>query len=263
MIWLLLIACKSAPELPASLDAKQYADAANESNFQSAIDLCKSISSQDLAAECQAFLVQQHGRKNPERAEQVCAAQEPGLWKDECYFLLAEALTVPEKPADAAAFCRKSGRYFQPCFMHLFSAHAGHLVSALPETEVANAYQQAIALGGENPPKDFSHLAWSLLFRRKTLTEMRFDPDQCSTLQDQAIACRSGIREALLRTLQKKTRALSEEKKQEICDHTTTTAAALQSLIAKTFEVSISSHPSLDAPLTRWHTQACRSIPRK
>jgi len=263
VIWLLLFACKSAPLGPDSLDAKQYATATVAEEFEVGLRACEQISTEGLRSECQAFLVQQHGRNHPERAAEICAIQPPGIWKDECHFLLAEALTVPERPAVAAAFCQQAGRYFRPCFMHLFSAHAGHLVSSLPADEVVEAYQTAITLGGENPPKDFAHLAWSLLFRRKTLTEMRFDPELCTHLKEQAIACRSGVREALLRTLQKNSRAMSAEKKQEICEHTTTTASALKPVIAKAFDVEISAHPSLDAPLTRWHTQACRSIPRK
>jgi hypothetical protein len=256
---LALFACSSAPQSN-SHDIAAYVQAAEQKDLTEGLAACDRIEDPALKGECTAFQVQEHGRKRPNRSQSACEGLSDGLWRDECHFLLAEAVALPEKPEAAAAVCRASGRYFQPCFMHLLSAHAGHLRSTRPAEEVNGAYAQAVALAGEGAPADFAHRAWSLLFREEAERSGTLDPSACEALAEYGPACRSGVREALSRALQKAMREDDGTIRQRICASEGPSAEALAPILSKEFNIRIQPHPVLNAPLEQWWKRHCKGF---
>jgi hypothetical protein len=256
VILLALLAC-SAPFEESHNDLDAYLDASHQSDFTKGLESCFRIQSTEQKGECVAFQVQNGARKHPQKATEACHKLEPGLWKDECQFLLAEGITVPEAPEAAAAACRDAGRYFQPCFMHLLNAHAGHLRSTHSPNKVIDAYASALALVGPKAPSDFRHRAWSLLFRSEAQDAPALDPGNCEQLPTHGPACRSGIREALSRSLTKAMREASPEAQQGACAVTPPKSEQLAPVLEQLFEIRIKAHPVLDAPLQQWHQQHC------
>jgi hypothetical protein len=257
LILLILFACGSDIDATHT-DISAYIEASNRSDFPKAIADCGRITSPDRAAECIAFQVQVHGRKHPDAAREACQELQPSLWKDECHFLLAEALTVPEHPEAAAAECRKTGRYFQPCFMHLLNAHAGHLRSTQAPEDVFIAFEKALELAGPNPPTDFRHRAWSLLFRSEALDTPVIDPGVCEHLPTHGPDCRSGLREALSRALEKAMRKSNSTAREAVCAMVRPTPELAAPLFRDILGIEIEPHPVLGAPIAQWHKRHCQ-----
>jgi hypothetical protein len=256
VILLALFACVSG-STGASPDLEAYLQASEEIDWVQGLKHCHKIQEPDRLGECVAFQVQQGAREQPDAAKKACSELVPGLWKDECYFLLAEAITVAEAPTAAASACKSAGRYFQPCFMHLLKAHAGHLRSSRPATEVFSAYKAALDLAGPNAPADFRHRAWSLFFRSAAAQGPALDPESCEGFAEQGAACRSGLREALSRALSKAMREASPEQRQSACAFNPPDAAHMAPALGELFEINIRPHPLFDAPLAQWARQHC------
>lgn len=263
MILLVLFACGTQPAGVSQLtvenpDLSAYLQASEETDLAQGLAHCHKIQAPDRLGECVAFQVQQGARNQPDLAEQACGDLPDGLWKDECHFLLAEAITVAEEPVPAAAACRKAGRYFQPCFMHLLNAHAGYLRSSIPVEKVFGAYEIALDLAGPEAPADFRHRAWSLFFRSEAVSGPTLDPASCEALAEYGPACRSGLREALSRALSKSMREASTAQRQTACGIRPPDAAHLAPVLGKLFQINIQPHPVLDAPLAEWARKHCQ-----
>jgi hypothetical protein len=254
---LLLIACGSSTDV-INTDMTAYIAASNQADFSTAIADCGRIDAPERAGECIAFQVQAHGRKRPDLAREACDTIQPGLWKDECHFLLAEALTIPEQPEIAAAECRKSGRYFQPCFMHLLNAHAGHLRTSQAPEDVFIAYEKALELAGPDAPSDFRHRGWSLLFRSEALNAPVLDPTVCERLPVHGPDCRSGLREALSRALEKAMRNANPTAQEAACTMENPTPEESAPLFKQFFNIEINPHPILRAPISQWYKRHCQ-----
>ncbi|MEC7241867.1 MAG: hypothetical protein VXW32_11595 [Myxococcota bacterium] len=204
MIGLLLLACSfSVPERPTDIESYTLASVAED--LSSGLTHCSAIRKPALQAECIAFQVREHARNHTEASQAACAAIPAGIWRDECFFLLADGAIEASQPEKTATFCKEAGRYFQPCFMHLFKAHAGFLRSELPHGAAHQAYERAVALGGPEAPKDFAHRAWSVFFRSSGGEDRLYDTTACTDLGDRSRACVSGVREALIRRLNRTT----------------------------------------------------------
>lgn len=256
MILLALLAC-SSPTDGSHNDIAAYLDASHQSDFTKGLESCFRIQSIEQRGECVAFQVQGGARNHPQKAQKACRQLEPSLWKDECHFLLAEGMTVAEAPEAAAEACREAGRYFQPCFMHLLNAHAGHLRSTRSPNQVIEAYASALELAGPTAPADFRHRAWSLLFRSEAQDAPALDPSHCEQLPTHGPACRSGLREALSRALTKAMREASPAAQKKACAVTPPDAKQLAPVLDQLFDIHIKEHAVLDAPLRQWHHQHC------
>ena len=232
-------------------DHQAYTSAANADTFEQGLFACSQISETSLSSECVAFQVRSHGRNHPQRAEDSCTALPEGIWRDECFFLLADAVSDPSAPAEASAICKQAGRYFQPCFMHLLKAHAGHLRAALPHGEAHAAYASAIGLAGSQAPHDFNHRAWSVFFRSAGGPDRVYDTRGCTELQSHVSDCISGVREALARRLNR------SETPSELCAQADHTASNMKEFFAQSMGISIAPDPALNAVIRPFFKRHC------
>ena len=93
---------------------------------------CAPIEDVDLRGECVAMAAGALAATDPVGAEAACRAMAPGMWRDECFFLLAD--TVGAHDAEAQRLCAEAGRYQRQCEGHALSRAVAGL---LAELEVA------------------------------------------------------------------------------------------------------------------------------
>lgn len=251
MIGLFLFACGvSSPDGPT--DIESYTAASVATDLSTGLARCSEIQSVELQGECVAFQVREHARNEPTASEQACAAIPEGIWRDECFFLLADGAIDATAPEKTAPYCRRAGRYLQPCFMHLLKAHAGQLRSRLPEGKAHEAYEEAVALGGSQAPKDFAHRAWSVFFRSSGGEDRLYDTAACAELKEKSSACISGVREALARRLNRASASPN------LCGHSSTDLQAWKEVLASSMNIQIAEDPTLLAVLEPYHRRHCR-----
>ena len=251
LAWILW-ACQSP--VPKDNTAELYAEAVRAATLQQGVESCEEIEADTTRHECLAFLAQAHGRTDPSATERVCSELPPSIWRDECYFLLSEAISAPETPAPGAEICRKAGRYRQPCFMHLFSGHVGFLRATHSLDEAMTRYARAIELGQSDAPKDFEHQAWSLFFRKPD--HVVIDIQSCSELGESKTKCIRGAREALRRRLNQSAQKNGEWR--AICQGEPT-AEAQADRLNTALHIQIVPHPLLDLPIASFRNARCRA----
>jgi hypothetical protein len=83
------------------------------------------------AGECEALLAGQVALDDLETAADLCGEIEDALWRDECWFLVAEATAASQGPESAVTACGQAGRFDRNCLAHLWldaatRAHAAH-----------------------------------------------------------------------------------------------------------------------------------------
>ena len=254
MIALLLVACGvSSPE--ASSDITSYTSASTAQDLASGLALCQEISETPLRSECVAFQVREHAREHTGASEKACRELPDGLWRDECFFLLADGAINAKEPQKTAPYCRDAGRYFQPCFMHLFKAHAGQLRSQLPQGEAHELFEKAVALGGTDAPKDFAHRAWSVFFRSSGGEDRLYDTSPCADLEGLERACVSGVREALARRLNRSAAP------PELCTIEVSELGQWSELLQGNMGIRVAQDPALLAVLTPYQRRHCPPAP--
>jgi hypothetical protein len=80
---------------------------------------------------------------DPSAALLICQGTEPGPWRDECGFLVAEAHAARDGAAVAIGDCDAAGRFVDHCLDHLWRAHATALLRGSAPAEAATSYATA------------------------------------------------------------------------------------------------------------------------
>ena len=110
-MWMML-AVGCAGEEPGALYRQ-----ASEMVPEEALPVCLEIGDLALQGECLSFAaVEALGRAQPELAQQICAAADSDLWREECVFLLADRRE--RLRAEAAEDCAQAGRFISDCLSH-------------------------------------------------------------------------------------------------------------------------------------------------
>lgn len=130
MILLAWLACAEPQPLPPS-DAELYLGALAEGDPAA----CAPIAGSSLRGECAAMLTRDIARAGDiDRAFQSCAAIEAGPWRDECFFLLADA--AADAPQQARNLCGQAGRFRNQCIGHAISRAISAVINDMaPGTE--------------------------------------------------------------------------------------------------------------------------------
>ncbi len=158
---------------------------------EEAVSQCTSIADADLQGECMAgaaVRLAEAGHRSEAMA--ACAALPPGLWADECTFLVIDALKL-SPGADAWDMCSHAGRYQEFCIGHVVT-YAIENGSDLPvgigeETELLRTIQQRVADWA--PPAGSEHLRMAIFtgiarILARRWTDKPFDKDECGTASD-------------------------------------------------------------------------------
>ena len=94
-----------------------------------------------LAAECSAFAAQHLAATDLAAAQDRCATIPPGLWHDECGFLVCDAANV--SVVAARRCCADAGRYSTRCLGHAVTREVTAAVAAFPRGAEDQAWQAA------------------------------------------------------------------------------------------------------------------------
>ena len=250
MIGILLLACGLSTSSE-NTDIASYTASSLAPDLSSGLAHCDAIDATALRSECVAFQVRKHAREDTSASETACEQLPQGLWRDECFFLLADGAIDATTPSKTAPYCKRAGRYFQPCFMHLFKAHAGQLRSTLSQEKAQEAYALAVNLGGSEAPKDFAHRAWSVFFRSSGGEDRRYDTTGCADLDELSGACISGVREALARRLNRTAAPPN------LCAIDPTRVSAWMEVLDSSMGITIAEDPTLLAVLEPFHRRHC------
>lgn len=112
-----LSACDDPPS-----DARGYAEAAQGGDPAR----CATLSDPRLAGECAAFAARELALAgDASGARAACGQVDPGLWREECNFLVCDALEL--SGASAISCCRDAGRWTQQCVGHAINRDAAAL----------------------------------------------------------------------------------------------------------------------------------------
>ncbi len=108
---ILLLACAQPPS-----DAEHYLAAAAAEDAAR----CASITAPTLAGECAVMIAREQGQAGRlDAARSTCAALSAGLWRDECYFMVADVADVMGDQARQA--CALAGQFRTQCIGHAIS----------------------------------------------------------------------------------------------------------------------------------------------
>ena len=132
---------------------------------QPALSRCSEIVDPALAGDC-ALVVVSASEAEP---GSLCGQVPAGMWREECWFLAAEAINRRGDSVSAAAMCQRSGRFALDCAQHLWQTPvhslihgpgAAAFVEVLPRAEaIFDAWSPLMA-----EQSDFSERFWSKFF---------------------------------------------------------------------------------------------------
>lgn len=111
---LLVASCGSEAGPSRAEDLRTYAALAGSEEP----DACGVIVDAGLRGECTSMAAAALAPREPAAAEAACEAMEAGFWKDECWFLVADA--AGSRGADVARRCGQAGRLRNQCLAHAF-----------------------------------------------------------------------------------------------------------------------------------------------
>lgn len=170
-LWpLLLTTACSAP--PVARDRDRYLAVLADPELEPSVGLgaCAEISDDDLRGDCGLAVVSAEARRRGGAPERWCGEVEAGPWRDECYFVAAEAHRKRGREQSAAWLCGQAGRFVDDCGQHLWQTAVYSLVhnngpdgisAALPRAR--QLYARWLPLLGETT--DFKVRFWERYYQ--------------------------------------------------------------------------------------------------
>ncbi len=187
----LLVGCAAEP-VDASGDRTTYLAVLGERTIDPAVGLetCRSIRDETLAGDCALHVVMVEARRTGGRPAQWCEAVPRGAWRDECWFVSAEAAKRARNIEEAARFCMEAGAFRDDCAQHLWQSEVHGLIhrqgsrafaAVLPRVEAV--YERWAPLLAEQ--SDFDARFWAKFFQNGFEGQGGFvDLSHCDTLAD-------------------------------------------------------------------------------
>lgn len=126
---------------------------------EDALRRCAEIVDPALAGDCALVVVAQA----PEPGA-LCESVPAGMWREECWFLAAEATNRSGDALSAAGLCQKSGRFALDCAQHLWQTPVHGLIHG----------PGAVAFGEVIPKAEALYAAWAPMMVEQTDFEQRF-----------------------------------------------------------------------------------------
>lgn len=151
---------------------------------------CSEIQDPALAGDCALHVVSAEARREDGRPAQWCGQVPAGTWRDECWFVSAEASKRRGNEAEAAGACLQAGAFRDDCAQHLWQSEVHRLIhrrgargfaAALPDAEALHA-RWAPHLDAET---DFSTRFWAKFYQNGFEGQGAFvDLDACDVLAE-------------------------------------------------------------------------------
>ena len=139
--------------------ARYSAVLSNPSPPEDALQRCAEIGDVVLAGDCALVVVAQVAEPGP-----LCGSVPEGMWREECWFIAAEASNRSGDALSAAGLCQKSGRFALDCAQHLWQTPVHGLIHG------PGAEGFAVVL----PSAEVLYAAWAPLLVEQTDFEERF-----------------------------------------------------------------------------------------
>ena len=141
LLALFLAACTASESRSLADDREAYLRGLH-APLETATTACKDVRDPHLLGDCRtATAVRLMQASRGADALSVCEGLAEGLWRDECFFLTAEAAPLKE----ARAICSRAGRLRSHCQGHLFGAALGRLKALAEEPGREDAVRDALA----------------------------------------------------------------------------------------------------------------------
>lgn len=120
----LLVASACAEAEPAGDVARYAAVAAEDGGTEADLATCGGISDDSLAGDCALLVV----ARSELPAEEACPRVPKGIWRDECWFVAAEARRAAGQDGSAAQLCLRAGAFRDDCGQHLWQTAVHDLI---------------------------------------------------------------------------------------------------------------------------------------
>lgn len=240
--------------------AHVYLQAATASTGAEVRQLCARLGPEE--SECLAMGAAQHA-EDPAAALPLCEAVTDEVWRDECFFLVAEAQVTRAGPESAAQSCAQAGRFTANCVMHVWKGHARQLLTEdLSLEQAATAFGPALDWAPESLPVDtaLTRRFWSVLLDvwvYEAEDTPVVDLADCASLPStEQQFCRQVLPSVL-------TRALNRVDHHGDVDPTALcTEGSLPERIESATGIRYRPHAQLDAIATRFVERICQRGPR-
>jgi hypothetical protein len=236
--------------------AHTYVEAARlaETEPARAAALCVATAAE---AECIALTAATAAKHDATLASSLCESVREPVWRDECFFLVAEN-TLPHDGAEAAAGrCASAGRFADNCLMHVWRHHATTLQRAEPPAVAAATYSESLGWTDGvltvDPPLEnrFWGVFWAVMLEGGPLDTARCDPFD----DEHARRCRQSVPATLQRALNRSEQHGTSGGLDTLCAD----SPALAARVASATGVEFVSNPLLDAVATQFVERRCRA----
>lgn len=182
-----------APQPARDVDRYTDALALADSDPEAAMSVCRQILDEQLGPEC-AQVVALRAPKSFGGAGRWCPEVPEGIWRDECWFMSAEASRKAGQTRYAAELCLKSGRFVDDCAQHLWQGEVHELIAGLGPQGFADRLPEAEALYQEWAPllhanTDLSTRFWDKFFGNGFEAQGGVDLAWCEGLAARGEAC--------------------------------------------------------------------------
>ena len=126
----LVVGCSgdASPTAAAARDAYLSVVSQRDIAPEPGLAACAEIPDPRLAGDCALHVVSVEARRRDGRPGMWCGEVPEGTWRDECWFVSAEASKRARKREEAARYCMEAGAFRDDCAQHLWQSEVRGLI---------------------------------------------------------------------------------------------------------------------------------------
>ena len=193
-----------------------YARALMSQDLEEAREACDDIRVPDVRGDCQVAVAIDLAPTVGVDPEEGCGDVQRGIWRDECYFVLAEARTDALHPEVAWAACKSSGAFRENCYRHLFERLSEHSWRRRDGGQAALLFDRALVGLDTHQDGERMGAAWDVFTTDADRFRVPADPAWCHGLT-MAMECRQGMLDEAAGRARQRMTSLGPER-QEVCE---------------------------------------------
>ena len=137
--------------------------------------LCGVLQSLKIRSECLSIGAEALAESSVSKAQDICESIDSGIWRDECFFAVAER-------GDDASLCTSAGRFEEDCRMHTWTQRLSRELSRA--TEPGEAEPAIAALATQHGFKDNDERPWIAVYRQLLGAMKPMDRSSCDRIDD-------------------------------------------------------------------------------
>ncbi|NOY26284.1 MAG: hypothetical protein GXP62_10470 [Oligoflexia bacterium] len=156
------VACRPDPARDARLYRQVLADPSVDG------PRCAKVQDLALRGDCIAFLAGQRDVDGDLSADDLCGGAPKGMWRDECWFVSAEAARRGRHRKEAAAMCLRAGQFINDCGQHMWQSEVRVLVMPRRRGVIGPTFEELL------PRAQAVYARWAPLLEEGTDMAVRF-----------------------------------------------------------------------------------------